>query len=100
MNALLDNFLVGIVLLASLSYAFYKLGPRNLRKGILKHLSRIVDVAPAFLKLKGLSRNLDSAAAGKTQGACGGCDNCGDASTAPKSAADIHIPVAKIGRRA
>jgi hypothetical protein len=83
MNGLLDKFLVGIVLLASLSYALYKLGPRNLRKRILKHLSRIVDVAPA------------------NQGACGGCDNCGDASIAPKSTpADVRIPVAKIGRRA
>jgi hypothetical protein len=81
MNAQLDNFLVGVVLLASVSYALYKLGPRNLRKRILTLLGR-------------------NTAAGKTQGACGGCDNCGDASTPPQSpSADIHIPVGKIGRR-
>jgi hypothetical protein len=82
MNTLLDDFLVGVVLLASVSYALYKLGPRNLRKRILTLLGR-------------------SAGAGKAQGACGGCDNCGDASIAPKSSpADIRIPVSKIGRRA
>jgi hypothetical protein len=82
MNTVLDNFLVGVVLLASFSYALYKLGPRNLRKRVLTLLGR-------------------SAAAGKAQGACGGCESCGDASTAPQSpSADIHIPVAKIARRA
>jgi hypothetical protein len=80
MNAILDNLLVGAVLLASLGYAIYKLGPRALRQRIL-----------AALRL--------SASAGKSQGACGGCDNCGT-DTAPQSAsAEIKIPVAKIGRR-
>ncbi|HEY0746305.1 MAG TPA: hypothetical protein VGD63_06360 [Steroidobacteraceae bacterium] len=81
MNTLLDNFLVGVLLLASVGYALYKLGPRNLRKRILTLVGR-------------------STAAGKVQGACGGCDNCGDAANPPQTAsADIRIPVAKIGRR-
>ncbi len=80
MNSLLDNFLVGVVLLASIGYALYKLGPRNLRRHIL-----------TLLKLK-------SAAAGKVQGACGECDSCGAAAAQPASS-DIRIPVAKIGRR-
>lgn len=83
MNTLLDGSLVGIALLASVTYALYKLGPRDLRKRIL-----------TLLKLK-------SAAAGKVQGACGECDNCGDTPPAlPSPSSDIHIPVAKIGRRA
>ncbi len=33
MNAVLDNFLVGAVLLVSCGYALAKLGPRTLRRG-------------------------------------------------------------------
>jgi len=40
MNAVLDNFLVGVLLLASVSYAVYKLGPRTLKRRILQTLSR------------------------------------------------------------
>ena len=87
MNALLDDVLVGAVLLASIGYAVYKLGPRTLRTRILTALGR-------------------PATAGKSQGACGGCDNCGSettdlhASAAPNASGEIKIPVAKIGRRA
>lgn len=81
MNPLLDNFLVWVVLLASISYALYKLGPRTLRQRIL-----------TLLKLK-------SAAAGEVTGACGECDSCG-APAAQSPSTDVHIPVAKIGRRA
>jgi|HubBroStandDraft_5_1064220.scaffolds.fasta_scaffold139545_2 hypothetical protein len=87
MNAILDNILVGALLLASVGYAVYKLGPRTLRTRILTALGR-------------------SATAGKQAGACGGCDNCGSettdlkSSTASKASTEIKIPVAKIGRRA
>ena len=80
MNPLLDDFLVGVMLLASISYALYKLGPRHLRKRIL-----------VLLKL-------ETVASGKVQGACGGCDSCGEPAPSPSS--DIHIPIAKVGRRA
>jgi hypothetical protein len=86
MNAVLDNILVGALLLASVGYAVYKLGPRSLRTRILAALGR-------------------SATAGKQDGACGGCENCGSEPTGPQSSAEqqssteIKIPVAKIGRR-
>jgi hypothetical protein len=82
MNAVLDNILVGALLLASLGYAVYRLGPRALKKRILAALGR-------------------SASAAKSQGACGGCDNCGTDPAAPQSSSgEIKIPVGKIGRRA
>jgi len=100
MNAVLDNFLVGVLLLASLGYALYKLGPRTLRKRILQAISRAMAAAPAFLKLSRAAARLTASAG--TAGACGGCDNCGsDSSSKPQpSSAEIKVPVAKIGRRA
>jgi hypothetical protein len=102
MNTVLDNFLVGVALLASVGYAFYKLGPRTLRKRILETLGRAMAAAPAFLKLGRAARRLNAASAAKAQGACGGCDNCGtESSSEPQpSPAEIKIPLAKIGRRA
>jgi hypothetical protein len=98
MNAVLDNILVAAVLLASLGYALVKLGPRTLRKRILWHLSLILAAAPSFLKLAGVAQRL-SAASGKNQAACGGCDSCGEPSSVPQSQSEINVPVAKIGRR-
>jgi hypothetical protein len=98
MNAVLDNFLVAAVLLVSLGYALLKLGPRTLRKRILGQLSLILAAAPAFLKLAGVAQRL-SAASGKNQAACGGCDTCGESSPAPQSQSEINVPIAKIGRR-
>jgi hypothetical protein len=102
MNAVLDNFLVGVLLLASVAYAVYKLGPRTLRKRVLETMSRAMAAAPASLRLKRVAQKLDAASSGKAQGACGGCDNCGtETSSEPRtSSAEINVPVAKIGRRA
>jgi hypothetical protein len=102
MNAVLDNFLVSVLLLVSLGYAFYRLGPRTLRKRILNAMSRTIAAAPAFLKLSRVAQRLDAASAGKAQGACGGCDTCGteSASKPQRASAEISIPIAKIGRRA
>jgi hypothetical protein len=102
MNAVLDNFLVGVLLLGSVSYAVYKVGPRTLKRRILQTLIRAAAAAPAFLRLGRVAQKLDAASAGKTQGACGGCDNCGtESSSEPQSSsAEIKVPVAKIGRRA
>ena len=47
MNAVLDNFLVGVLLLASVGYALYKLGPRTLRKRMLAALSRVMSACGA-----------------------------------------------------
>jgi hypothetical protein len=98
MNAILDNILVAAVLLASLGYALVKLGPRSLRKRILGHLSLILAAAPSFLRLAGVAQRL-SAASGKNQAACGGCDTCGTESSSPQSPSEINVPIAKIGRR-
>jgi hypothetical protein len=102
LNAVLDNFLVGVLLLASVSYAVYKLGPRTLRSRILRTLSRAVAAAPALFRLGRAAQKLDAASLAKAQGACGGCDNCGaESSSEPQpTSAEIKVPVAKIGRRA
>jgi hypothetical protein len=100
MSAWLDNAIVGAVLLAAVSYAAAKLGPKSWRKRILETLSQVMSHAPAFLKLRGVAQRLE-VASGKNQGACGGCDNCGSESPpAPQSSTEISVPVAKIGRRA
>jgi hypothetical protein len=98
MNVVLDNILVAAVLLVSLGYALVKLGPRTLRQRILWRLSLIFAAAPSFLRLDGVAQRL-SAASGKTQAACGGCDSCGESSPAAQSASEIKVPIAKIGRR-
>jgi hypothetical protein len=101
MNTVLDNSLVGVLLLASVGYAVYKLGPRTLKRRILRSLSRATAAAPVFLRLGRVAQRLDAASAGKAQGACGGCDNCGtESSASPQpSSGEVKIPVAKIGRR-
>jgi hypothetical protein len=100
MNPLLDDLLVGGVLLLSLGYALVKLGPRALRRRMLESLGRALAAAPAVFRLGPVAQRL-SAASGKAQAACGGCDNCGsEDSPAPGSSAEINVPVGKIGRRA
>jgi hypothetical protein len=101
MNAVLDNFLVGVLLLASVAYAVYKLGPRTLKRRILRTLSRAMAAAPAFFRLGRAAQKLDAASSGSAQGACGGCDNCGtESSSEPQSSSgEIKVPVGKIGRR-
>jgi hypothetical protein len=99
MNHLLDNLLVGAVLLLSLGYAFARLGPRTLRRRMLDGLGRMFESAPAVFGLSRIAQRLSSAS-GKAQGACGGCGNCGTESSAPKVSGEISVPVGKIGRRA
>jgi hypothetical protein len=102
MNRILDNFLVGLALLASAGYAFSRLGPKGLRTRMWAALAQAAARAPAILRLGGLARRLEAAAAAKTKGACGGCDSCGSepsstTSTAPAS--EVRVPVSEIGRR-
>jgi hypothetical protein len=97
-NAVLDNFLVAAVLMVSLGYVLIKLGPRTLRQRILWRLSLIFAAAPSFLRFGGLAQRL-SAASGKTQAACGGCDSCGESSSAPQPPSEINVPIGKVGRR-
>ncbi len=94
MNSVIDDSLVGLALLVSAGYALLSLGPRSQRRRLLAALSRAAARAPAFLGL--------AASAGKAGGACGGCDDCGaEKAPAKKSAAaEITVPMEKIGRRA
>jgi hypothetical protein len=103
MNGILDDFLVGLVLIISAGYAMYSLGPRSLRRGAFAALSRVAARAPTFLGLGRVAGWLAGASADKSKGACGGCDNCGSGSeTTPAStgsATEVRVPLAKIGKR-
>jgi hypothetical protein len=101
MNSVIDDSLVGLALLVSGGYALLSLGPKSLRRLLFAALSRAMARAPAFLGLRRTGQWLAVASVGKTQGACGGCDDCGSGKTPAKPvAADITVPVGKIGRRA
>jgi hypothetical protein len=101
MNSILDNSLVGLALLVSAGYAVSSLGPRSLRRRALSALSGALARAPAFLGLRRIAQRLAAASASKAQGACGGCDSCGSEAPAKTSpAAEVRVPVTKIGRRA
>ncbi len=76
MSGIVDNLLVGLLLLLSLGYAVASLGPRSFRKRMLQTLSRWLGHAPAFLGLKSAAQRLGAASATKPQGACCGCDDC------------------------
>jgi hypothetical protein len=99
--------LVAAALLASAVYALFALGPRALRRRALSRVAAWAARAPARLGLRGLAAGLGAAAA-KSSGACGGCDNCGSenataqgpqAGSTHSSGGDIKIPLASIGRR-
>ena|SRR5450631_1163248 len=102
MNRILDNTLVGLVLLVSAGYALSSLGPRSLRRRGLAALGQLAARAPSFLGLRRTAQWLDAAAGAKPQGACGGCDSCGSEPAAGEKlpAAEVRVPVEKIGRRA
>jgi hypothetical protein len=102
MNHGLDQVLVGLVLAASVGYALMTLGPRALRLRILSVLSRVAAGVPKSFGLSPWAQRLAAAAESKPKGACGGCDNCGSAtsSTTQSAPTEIKIPVGKIGRRA
>ena len=106
MNSVLDSLLVGVALLASVGYALLSLGPRSLRRRLLAGLSRLMARAPAFFGMRRSAQWLAAAAAGKAQGACGGCDDCGSekapataASTQQSPVVEIRVPLTKISRR-
>jgi hypothetical protein len=98
MNTFLDDFLVGLVLVAGFGYAVYSLGPRVLRARTRAGLSALLGHLPAFFGLRGTARRLSTAAT-KSKGACGGCDNCGSETPAPRAASEVRIPLARISKR-
>ncbi len=105
MNRILDDMLVGLVLLASAGYALASLGPKGLRTRMVRGLARIARRAPAFLHLGAVARRLEARLAGNSP-ACGGCGSCGSEEpiAGPPNAhepraAEVRVPVAKVGRR-
>ena len=101
MNGILDDFLVGLVLMISAGYAIFSLGPRSLRSRTFTALSNLMARAPAFLGLGRMARWLVAVAADKSEAACGGCDSCGSEKTPPSTgaASEVRVPLAKIGKR-
>jgi hypothetical protein len=99
---MLDEFLVGGALFASILYALISLGPRSLKRGLAVGAAALLRSVPTMPGLRSLSRRLESAAAVKPTGACGGCDDCGSA-PAPESGGsaepEVRIPVSAIGKR-
>jgi len=101
MHGFLDAFLVGGVLLASVVYALFSLGPRSLRRMGLLGFAALLRVLPERLGLRGVSLRLETSAAAKSQAACGGCEDCssGQPKRVATPAAEIHVPVSRIGKR-
>ncbi len=102
----LDEGLVGVLLLASAVYAAMSLGPRGVRRRVLRIAGACLGRFPRSFGLRGWAARC-TAAAVRAQGSCGGCDSC--ASEAPASgpasspaqgtARDIRIAPSQIGRR-
>src|ERR1700726_961221 len=103
MHRLLDALLVGGALLSSILYALFSLGPRSLKRGVAVRAAALLRSFPAMPGVRSLSRRLETAAANKPAGACGGCDDCGSATPAPESTGsaepEVRIPVSSIGKR-
>jgi hypothetical protein len=123
MSHVLDVGVVVLLLVASVSYAAFALGPKALRTRIA---NRLIGVAARSERVPGLgwfTRRLSAGAAAKLGGgSCGGCDNCGsEAATTTQptaggvgtaagagvgaggvggAAPEVRIPVAQIRRRA
>ena len=123
MNALLDDSLVGMVLLASSLYVFAALGPKKARRRMLTSLALLLARVP---HLRAAAQRLARGAEDKAQGACGGCHNCAaearpalrvqpqtdagctdagradagraDAGRADAGRAEIRVPLANIAR--
>jgi hypothetical protein len=101
MQFFLDDLLVGLVLLVSVIYAVFSLGPRSLRGRLLIGASALLRRLPGFPGLHELASRLQTAATLKAKGSCGGCDNCASEQppTAPASGPEVRISVSKIGKR-
>jgi hypothetical protein len=99
---MLDELLVGAALLASILCALISLGPRTLKRGMAVRAAAIIRSLPTMPGLRSLSRRLETAAAVKPAGACGGCEDC-RSTPAPESTGsaepEVRIPVSTIGKR-
>jgi hypothetical protein len=100
MNAFLDDFLVGLVLLGGFGYAIYALGPKALRTRGVMAVAWLLGHAPAFLGLHGTAARLASTAARKSAGSCGGCDSCAPAApTSGSVAPEVRVPLSTVRKR-
>ena len=106
MHSVLDDLLVGAVLVVSVAYAAYSLGPRTLRRRAMLSAAILLRKLPGKLSVAGL--RLEATASQKAAGSCGGCDSCGSAQSAAgaksapataKAAPEVRIPVSTIRRR-
>jgi hypothetical protein len=107
MQSVLDEVLVGGVILISVLYATYSLGPKSLRRRLALGTAGVLRRLPAIFNGRGAALRLESASQ-KAGGSCGGCDNCGSAPPPPATqltgstaapSTEIHIPVSTIRRR-
>jgi hypothetical protein len=98
MSSMLDDFLVGFALLASVWYAFSTLSPRNTRRRVFALLADWLQRAPGALRLSAAAQRLARAADEKPKGACGGCDGCGSEPKAQQQSAEITVALSSIGR--
>jgi hypothetical protein len=99
MSRILDDGLVALALLASLTYAVFALGPKGLRRRLWAALAERAEKAPSGLRLGGLARRWRSAAE-SAGGACGGCESCGpEPEVRAGGAHEVRVPLARIGKR-
>lgn len=108
MHSVLDEILVGAVLLASVVYATYALGPKALRRRLMAGAVTLLRKLPSALHLQSMAQRLEATPL-RAGGSCGGCDSCesakpagGTASTATAGSAastEIRVPISAIRRR-
>jgi hypothetical protein len=99
MHGVVDELLVGSLLLTSVLYIVYSMGPRALRRRALHGTSALLRRLPGILGLHELAQRLETAASAKAKGACGGCDNCAAEPTSNPAPAEVRIPLSKVGKR-
>jgi len=109
MHSVLDDVLVGAVLLASIVYATYSLGPKALRRRLMRGGVTLLRKFPSALHLQSTARRLEASSL-KAGGSCGGCESCesakpaaGTESTAATAGSarstEIRVPLSAIRRR-
>jgi len=109
MHSVLDDLLVGTVLLASVVYATYSLGPKTLRRRLMRGAVTLLRKLPGVLHLQSTAQRLEASSL-TAGGSCGGCDSCesskpaaGTESTVATAGSavstEIRVPLSAIRRR-
>ena len=97
MSRLLDQAIVGVLLLIAVVYAFNALAPALWRAKSLLRLGDWVLRAP--LPGAPALAGLLTRAGQRRQAAFGGCDGCGSSPPAKATNEEIRVPINKSGRR-